>query len=322
MTDFVMDIETDMTHTKIWLAVVYPLGGVPIVCYQPEELRHTLSTLNGTMIGHNLLKFDLPVLAKEWDVHWDGEVYDTYVASRLYKPSMDGGHSIAAWGGRLGEAKGDFTDYDGPTDGEFFEDWLKRNADYCVQDCRVNEKVYHRLITLLQPFSDESVELEMQVQRITAQQERNGFKLDEEYATVWMNSMYERNKEIEAQLQEEFPPIVTQRWSEKTGKRLKDSVEVFNIGSRQQIAKRLSSIGAKFKDETEKGNTIVNETTLKALGMEEADLCAEYLTNVKLLGMVTSWLESVDQVTGRVHGRVNTIGAVTRRMTHSLPNMA
>ena len=36
-----------------------------------------------------------------------------------------------------------------------------------------------------------------------------------------------------------FPPIVEERWSEKTGKRLKDKVTRFNPGSRKQIAQRL-----------------------------------------------------------------------------------
>ena len=38
-----------------------------------------------------------------------------------------------------------------------------------------------------------------------------------------------------------FPPIVEERYSEKTGKRLKDKVTVFNVGSRQQVADRLDS---------------------------------------------------------------------------------
>ena len=34
-----------------------------------------------------------------------------------------------------------------------------------------------------------------------------------------------------------FPPIVEERWSEKTGKRLKDKVTRFNPGSRKQVRK-------------------------------------------------------------------------------------
>ena len=38
--------------------------------------------------------------------------------------------------------------------------------------------------------------------------------------------------------------------------------------------------------------------------------------------MVKSWVEAINEDTGRVHGRVNPCGAVTGRMTHSKPNCA
>ena len=83
--------------------------------------------------------------------------------------------------------------------------------------------------------------------------------------------------DIEEELQKKFPPIVHERWSEKTGKRLKDKVEVFNVGSRQQIAKRLSSLGARFDKVTEKGNPIVDEAVLDTINLPEAKVVSEYL---------------------------------------------
>jgi DNA polymerase I-like protein with 3'-5' exonuclease and polymerase domains len=41
----------------------------------------------------------------------------------------------------------------------------------------------------------------------------------------------------------------------------------------------------------------------------------------KRLGLVSAWIDAVDE-TGRIHGKVNTCGAVTGRMTHSSPNLA
>ena len=38
--------------------------------------------------------------------------------------------------------------------------------------------------------------------------------------------------------------------------------------------------------------------------------------------MVKSWVEAIDDDTGRIHGSVNPCGAVTGRMTHSKPNCA
>jgi len=128
-------------------------------------------------------------------------------------------------------------------------------------------------------------------------------------------------REIEQQLQRVFPPITTERVSEKTGKRLKDHVEVFNPGSRQQIAKRLQALGWKPTQMTEKGSVIVDETTLSGVDLPEAKLVAEYLMLQKRHAQVKSWIDAVED-DGRVRGKVITNGAVTGRMTHHSPNMA
>jgi DNA polymerase I-like protein with 3'-5' exonuclease and polymerase domains len=115
---------------------------------------------------------------------------------------------------------------------------------------------------------------------------------------------------------------VEQRWSDKTGKPLKDKVTVFNPGSRQQVASRLESKGAVWKNFTETGKPKVDETTLAEQShIAEAGLVLEYLTLSKRLGMLRSWIDAVAD-DGRIHGRVNTCGAITNRMTHSKPNLA
>ena len=111
-----------------------------------------------------------------------------------------------------------------------------------------------------------------------------------------------------------------ERWSEKTGKRLKDKVTEFNVGSRKQIAERLQSVGVKFKKKTDKGAIIVNEKVLEGIDIHEAKVIHEYLMLQKRAAQIDSWLSFEKE--GRVHGRVITNGAVTGRMTHHSPNMA
>jgi DNA polymerase I-like protein with 3'-5' exonuclease and polymerase domains len=145
--------------------------------------------------------------------------------------------------------------------------------------------------------------------------------LDQQLAHELLATFKERMNEIEEELQDQFQPIVTERWSEKTGKRLKDNVEVFNVGSRQQIAKRLSGLGVRFDKVTDKGNPIVDEAVLSGIDLPEARIINEYLMLQKRYAQVHSWLEHVRD-NGRVHGRVISNGAVTGRMTHQSPNMA
>jgi DNA polymerase I-like protein with 3'-5' exonuclease and polymerase domains len=144
--------------------------------------------------------------------------------------------------------------------------------------------------------------------------------LDVEAATSLWQDITHKMRQITAELQKVFPPIVEERWSEKTGKRLKDKVTEFNVGSRKQIAERLESVGVKFKLQTEKGAIIVNEKVLEGIDIPEAKMIYDYLLLQKRAAQIDSWL--THEKDGRVHGRVITNGAVTGRMTHHSPNLA
>ena len=122
-------------------------------------------------------------------------------------------------------------------------------------------------------------------------------------------------------MQQRWPPVTVERFSDKTGKRLKDSVVTFNPGSRQQIGEKLRELGWKPKDFTPTGHPIVDEAVLEKLNIPEAKLIAEYLMLNKRISQIQSWMDAVGK-DGRVHGKVITNGAVTGRMTHSGPNMA
>jgi hypothetical protein len=68
---------------------------------------------------------------------------------------------------------------------------------------------------------------------------------------------------IQVEMATIFPDKVTSGRTHKTsGKPLKDIVEPFNPGSRQQIAERLQEKGWKPTKKTEKGNIIVDEVVL------------------------------------------------------------
>ena len=313
----VVDIETNLAWDTIWMAGVYhPTTNTAVTCTTVEELHTTLAGVD-CIVGHNLIGFDLPRLRDVWNFGWNREVVDTLVLGRLLDPAILGGHSLRAWAQRAGKAlKDDFeaADFDGGL--------TDKMRDYCLQDCRANWDVYQYMTELQAAFSDLSVSIEHDVARMTKEQEANGFDFDFPKACGLFNHHTNRMQEIENELQEVFPPIVEQRWSEKTGKPLKDKVTVFNPGSRQQVASRLEGKGAVWKTRTETGKPKVDETTLKELShLPEAMLVLEYLTLSKRLGMVKSWLDAVAE-DGRIHGRVNTCGAITGRMTHSKPNLA
>jgi len=309
-----IDIETNLKHDTIWCCCTYNLDTKEVKAWtEPQSFREFIKKAT-LIVAHNGISFDFPVLNKVWKTTIRmSQVQDTLVMSRLSNPSREGGHSLANLAKLVNRTKKEYEDFEGGLTPEMVE--------YCKEDVTICGELYLYLLKELHGFSDQSIELEHKVQAIIARQEKHGFKLDTVKAQCLLGQWKRKLSDIEESLQSVFPPIVTQRFSEKTGKQLKDDVEVFNPGSRQQIAKRLIEKGWKPTKHTEKGAVIVDESVLEGVDIPEAKLIAEYLLIQKRVAQVESWLEFVSDE-HRVHGKVITNGAVTGRMTHHSPNMA
>ena len=316
MKTLTIDIETNTAWDTIWCCGVHDVDLDEASVVTSSEALQALLKEASRVVTYNGISFDIRLLESLWGISFEGiEVVDALVISRLYNPSLMGGHSLRSWGDRLDWPKGDFTDYNGG--------YCEEMAEYCERDCRLTTKVWRELLKQMkaQGFTGECIQLEHRVATELAKQEANGFKLDIDFANRLYSKVWARMRTLETTLQETFPPIITERWSEKTGKRLQDGVEEFNVGSRQQIVRRLQSVGVKFTEKTEAGQYKVDETILGLMKDTTAQSVAEYLILQKRASQISSWLDAV-QEDGRVHGRVNGSGAATGRMTHSSPNMA
>ena len=238
------------------------------------------------------------------------QVTDVLILCQLEQPGREGGNSLEAWGGRLRFPKMDMEKED------FYRGYTEDMGIYCMNDVRLTVKLYHHITSVMSGrFSKDSIRLEHQVKAITARQEVNGFYLDEFKAMSLSADFSERLTDITEKMQEIFPPKEIQL-------KTKVKYEPFNPGSRKQIAERLMERGWVPEKHTEKGNVVVDETTLASIDMDEAKVLAEYLMLQKRAAQVKSWLEAINPKTGRVHGRVLTLQTITGRMAHASPNMA
>ena len=309
-----IDIETNLKHNIIWCCSTYNLDTKEVKTWTNAQDFNKFIQKAVLIIAHNGISFDYPVLNRVWKTSIRlSQVRDTLVMSRLSNPSREGGHSLANLAKLVNRTKKEYDDFEGG----LTDDMIL----YCQEDVIICGELYLYLLQELKGFSEQSVDLEHKVQAIVAKQEKHGFKLDTVKAQCLLGQWKRRLSDIEEELQTIFPPIITQRFSEKTGKQLKDDVEIFNPGSRQQIAKRLVEKGWKPTKHTEKGAVIVDESVLDGVDIPEAKRIAEYLLIQKRVAQVESWLEFVSDER-RVHGKVITNGAVTGRMTHHSPNMA
>jgi len=305
--------------------------------FDTDEIQEFLNGYN-TILGHNIIGFDTPNLEKFLGLSFSNhEIIDTLILSRLYNPQLEGGHSLKAWGERLKFPKGEHSDWSKVT---------PKMIEYCRQDCDLTHKVYDSLCERLDKFGDTSVALEHEVQTVVTKQIQDGWLLDQDKCYDLLARLKQRKMEVEDEVHKRFKALpvfvkeITPKynkdgklsnvglkflgdsWTDVCGNLTRIDWPEFNLGSRQQIARHLQFYGWKPETYTEKGNIIVDEAVLRKVeDIPEAKLIAEYLLLQKRMAQVDSWLEEVGE-DGRVHGNVNTIGAVTGRMTHSSPNMA
>lgn len=276
------------------------------------------------IIGHNIFAYDIPLIERFYgplNKKPYTEVFDTILVSRLMWPEKmtcplpNGSHSLKAWGLYLREEK---TEYVGTWD-----TYNYNMGKYCVQDSVVGAAIYAHQVYL--PFLkqyEHAVKLEHEVSDIIRKQVETGFSFSVvEARNLEANLMVEKSI-IEDNMRRVFPDITTKRFSIKTGKELKENIEVFNPGSRQQIASRLTEKYGWVPPETEKGNPQVSEEVLLSLSYPESAILCDYFSKVKLMSQVSDWIQrAAISRDNKVHGSINTLGAVTGRMTSKEPNM-
>ena len=262
---------------------------------------------------------------------------------------MKGRHSLKSWGQRLRFMKGTY--------GEQEEAWDKLTADmieYCRQDTDLTYKLYQHLLKQKNYPPTEAIWLEQEFAKIISRQEKYGCYFDLKKAQKLHIELLEEIDKAELELFKVFKPL--QDWKPynskpdkhtKSGALNKNRVKqealgaidhpktgewgryvevVFNPGSRQHIARWLSEVyDWKPTEFTEKGSVMINETVLNALEFPEGKILAHYFNVKKLIGQLAegdnAWLKQV-KADQRIHGSVDTLGAVSRRCTHSRPNMA
>lgn len=342
------DIETDgLLHqaTKVHCIALIDTETGEQWSYKEENIEKALEELYDaeTLIGHNILAFDLPVLKKLYAFNRRPgcRVIDTLVTARLLHPQVKqedfkrvdfdkkliGSHSLRAWGVRLGEHK---ADYSGPWD-----QWSEEMHAYMEQDVRTN----FRLLTHLKPWEYPPIPLhvEHRVAEICHWMQEEGWTFDKKKAAELYVNLVKRKDQLEQELiqkfgewQEEAGVLIPKRDNKRLGY-LKDvpvtkyKTVVFNPGSRVHIEKKLKEAGWQPTEYTDTGRAKLDESVLERLDLPEARQLVEYLLVQKRLGQVgdgdNGWLKLV-QADGRIHGAINSCGTITGRATHNSPNVS
>lgn len=314
----------------------------------------------GVIIGHNLIDFDLPALQKvyPWFSIPESQVVDTLVMSRLmfadmwdsdaklaktkgFPKKLTNRHSLEAWGHRLGCHKGE---YQGDTriadekerKRRKWESWNPDMETYCVQDTQVTLKLYQKFLSM--NYSQEAIKLEHEVKWIINKQERYGFPFDTQAAAKLYSTLTAEKLKLESDLRTSFPPkylpgpkLFTPKRDNKKMGYMEGAVvrpvvlTQFSASNRNHIVWWLKRMyGWEPTEFGNDGKPKMDETTLSGLKFPEVQKLKQYLVVDKRIAQLATgneaWLKH--ERNGRMHGQVNTNGAVSGRATHSKPNVA
>ena len=266
-----------------------------------------------------------------------------------------GTHKLEAWGYRLGEFKGDYGQQENAWDV-----YTPDMSNYCEQDVRVTNKLYNKILKYIKhnPHEITALDVEHKFRTIIARQEKVGVGFDYDKAKrllAFLQPILDKNI---AAVRKYFPPkffpdgkpdtfkrtslcnIMVRIDGEQVKKKISLQIEGaskqkiklkdFNPGSGDHIHKWLTeSYGWVPVNFTDKGGVETTSEVLLKLdypGIKELLACQMIAKRISTLktGKAALLKNAVFEEDGssRIYGRVKTLGAVTRRCTHSSPNLA
>lgn len=352
-----------------------------------KALVHHLATYDEVWF-HNGCTFDYPAMCKLYpdtaNVLPKSKIRDTIVLSKLRFPTLatmdafkykkhaksanpyplpggwSGRHSLAAWGYRLGNYKGDFNPSDyllsgvlsPPADKKQREaeahlrhtwktvGYSEDMADYCDQDTLVTLKLLKLLLS--KPIPQMAIDLEHDIAFLMGQQERNGFHFDVKSAAALYAEVCVKRDDYTKQLVDVFGwwyaangithPKRTVNYKELLRGDLTEGapytklkVIEFNPGSRKHVARCFKQwYDWEPREFTDCGDPKIDGEVLGLLKFKEAPLLKDFYDINKLIGQLgdgkNAWLKL--ERNGVIYGRVNPLGAGTGRASHSQPNVA
>lgn len=361
MKRYIFDIEADGlldTITKIHCIVVEDFDTGYMWTFRSDDKINTIQkgleliSSADIIIAHNGTDYDIRAILKLYPKFTYKKLEDTLVMSRVIWSNIKetdfnlarkgnlstkniGRHSLEAWGERLKFHKGDY----GKT-----ADWSRitdEMVEYCQQDVKVTSKLYH-LIQRKQ-YPQDVLDMEQEIHRLCSEQTEFGFPFNVNKAQRLQSKLMARKAELSQILTREMGIGWITSLGEKVSKRTvkyKDPLRgnetagcyytkvkfiEFNPNSRSHLTRQLQhKFGWKPSEFNEDGTPTLDDDILAKMDLPIAKLIGEFLMIQKRLGQLSegnqAWLSL--EKNGKIHGRVNTMGAVTARCTHSDPNLA
>lgn len=204
---FCIALKVDDEPTKC-----FTYKNVPYSDGSLEEAYEILSKAD-LLIGHNITKFDIPVIEKFLGTLPEN-IVDTLIDAKLcyskdqlealdrhfslVPKNLVGSYSLKAFGERLGNKKTEYED---------FSSLSKEMVEYCKQDVEVTKTLYEHLLERLNYPSEFVRNVEYKVARISYEQEQFGVYFDIDKAMKVATNLRFKALNSENVLRKVFPSV-------------------------------------------------------------------------------------------------------------------
>lgn len=223
------------SSAKLWVVVITNLeSGESEVAVNDNITKDWMEDkLSGydVIVSHNGVKFDLVTLSlfgvldykigylTEKDICFGRDVWfiDTLIWSRLFNPIRSGGHSLSAYGKKIGNHKMDFRERsieEGIIDakclpGDEFKVFSDIMVEYCIQDTMVSCDIFKNLWGVFNYSNSwkRASKMEHKLADLSINREMTGFEFNKEKAIELVKDLGSRMEEIS----KEINPIIPRK---------------------------------------------------------------------------------------------------------------
>jgi len=358
-----LDLETNGlldTVDTIWLAITKDPSTNEVKTFsdhdeKSEPLKDLTTYLEkfDSIIGHNLIAYDLPVMVKllNWKPKADVKLVDTMIISQLNNFKREGKHSLKNFGVILKDAKGE---------SPAFDHYSEEMKIYGIQDINLTHKVYKYVASEAQtliknrPNFQQALRTEHAIAEICARQVTTKWNFDTPKAKKFYEQLTAEMKVIEDEINPTLKPrkvltdkepkkakylqdgrlsaVSARMLSEFLGTEIKqtdtdkwDPKKTFqrfkmteaNLGNMDMVRIMLLDAGWIPSMYTPGGEPKITEDTLHTI---EGDIGKKVLKYYQLRSrhsVIRGWIELAELNNGRVYVEAFNIGTPTSRQRHS-----
>lgn len=200
------------TASRVHCGVFKDINSNVVYKFKPNDVHKMLQFLDtvDTLIMHNGIGYDWPLLEKLHGYKYKGKKIDTLIMSRLLNPKRMlpfncpnkkvGPHSIEAWGYRVGRGKPEHDDWE-----NYSEEMLHR----CSEDVEILHLVYNSLIKEVGDYNwGDAFSLSFKLFEHLQKQEQYGWLVDKEHMNFCIHQLDHWINRIDKVLHKHLPTIV------------------------------------------------------------------------------------------------------------------